>query len=59
MTDGTLILAVSETSSHQEIVLDEGIKVSIAPNRAGALLIREGHELQVFGGITLPSSHHQ
>lgn len=59
MTDGHLVLVVSETSTPQEIVLDEGIHVSIAPDRAGALIIREGHALQVFGGLTLPSNHHQ
>ena len=59
MKDGYLILIVSETSSSQEIVLDEGIHVCIAPNRAGALIIQEGRELRALGGLTLPSTHRQ
>ncbi len=53
LRDGTLVLVVSESSSVQHIVLDEGIQVTIAPNRAGALIMQPEHAVQTFGGVSL------
>jgi hypothetical protein len=52
LRDGTLVLVVSESSSVQHIELDEGIQVTIAPNRAGALILQPGHAAQTFGGLS-------
>jgi hypothetical protein len=48
---GTLILAVSEASSAQQITLDEGIQITIEPDRAGALILEAGSGVQTFGGV--------
>jgi hypothetical protein len=52
LLDGTLFLVVSETSSQREVVLDGGVRVSIGPNRAGAVIVQPGREAQLFGGLS-------
>ena len=50
---GNLILAVSESSSIQTILLAENnLEITIEPNRAGALLLEEDGSTQTFGGTT-------
>lgn len=48
---GTLILALSESSCAQHITLDEGIQITLEPNRAGALIVDIDSTLQTFGGL--------
>ncbi|HEY7419650.1 MAG TPA: beta-galactosidase, partial [Ktedonobacteraceae bacterium] len=51
LRDGALLLAVSESSSTQRIALDEGIQITVDPNRAGALILRKDQAIQTFGGL--------
>lgn len=51
LTDGTLVLVVSESSRVHHLDLDDGIQVSIAPNRAGALIIGSDRTIKTFGGL--------
>lgn len=51
LKNGLLILFVSEISSAQHVYLNEGIEVEVAPNRAGAVIVKDGQVLHVFGGI--------
>ena len=51
LKEGSLVLVVSETSSPQRIVLDEGGIVEIAPNRAGAAMMQGQRVVQTFGGL--------
>lgn len=50
---GTLIMAVSEAHRARHLVLDEGLEVTIEPNRAGALILDDGPDqmVQTFGGL--------
>ncbi|GAC1469930.1 MAG: hypothetical protein PVSMB5_16900 [Ktedonobacteraceae bacterium] len=56
LRQGTLVLVVSETSTVQRIVLDEGGIVEIAPNRAGAAIVQGPHIIQTFGGLHAPAN---
>ncbi|MBV9227683.1 MAG: beta-galactosidase, partial [Chloroflexi bacterium] len=51
LTDGTLVLVVSESSRAQHVPLDEGIQITIEPNRAGALILGSDQTVQTFGGL--------
>jgi hypothetical protein len=51
LTDGTLMLVVSESSRVQHLQLDEGIQITIEPNRAGALILGPDQTVQTFGGL--------
>lgn len=51
--NGTLILAVSEASHDQCIVLDGGLEITIEPGRAGALILETDRTAQTFGGVHL------
>ncbi len=51
LREGTLFLVVSESSSAQQIELDEGLRVTIAPNRAGAAIVQPQQSAQTFGGL--------
>ncbi len=53
ITDGTLVLVVSEISSHQCIVLDGGEEIEVAPNRAGAVVLPKSGKMSTFGGVRL------
>jgi hypothetical protein len=50
--EGTLVLLVSEMDSAQWVYLDNGEKTMIAPNRAGAVFIRQDGAVETFGGVT-------
>ena len=50
--EGTLILALSESSSEQQITLDEGFQVTLEPGRAGALILENDRTVQTFGGLS-------
>ena len=52
LSNGDLFLVISETSSPQEVVLAEGIRVSVGANRAGAVIVQSGCEVEVFGGVS-------
>jgi hypothetical protein len=49
---GTLILAVCETSSTQQITLDEGVQLVLEPGRAGAAILEHDGSVQTFGGLS-------
>jgi hypothetical protein len=51
LKDGVLVLVVSEIGSSQRIMLDEGVQIEIAPNRAGAVMIKDSLIMHTFGGI--------
>jgi hypothetical protein len=51
LRNGTLILLVSEASSKQQITLDEGIQITLEPDRAGALILNNDRTMQTFGGL--------
>jgi hypothetical protein len=51
LKDGMLLLAVSESSSTQHIMLDGGTQITVDPNRAGALILRKDQAVQTFGGL--------
>ncbi|HVU71119.1 MAG TPA: hypothetical protein VHD63_28585, partial [Ktedonobacteraceae bacterium] len=51
LRDGTLLLAVSESSRAQQIELEEGIQLTLEAERAGALILGEDHSRQTFGGL--------
>lgn len=51
LRDGILILLVSESSCAQHITLDEGLEVTLEPNRAGALILKTDLTVQIFGGL--------
>lgn len=54
LKDGTLFLLVSESGERQQAALDEvGIQVEIAPNHAGAVIVKNDALCEVFGGITV------
>jgi hypothetical protein len=54
LRSGTLVLVVSEASSRQEMVLaEEGLRVSIAATRAGALVVGPDGTASTFGGLAL------
>ena len=53
LKDGRLALIVSETSQPQQIELEGNLTVTIAPNRAGALLVNLDGQTQSFGGVTV------
>ena len=55
LREGCLVLAVSEASSPQRIVLDEGSTIEIAPNRAGAAIVQNQRIVQTFGGLSIVS----
>lgn len=59
LKEGSLVLAVSETSSPQRIVLDEGSILEIAPNRAGAAIVQNQCIVQTFGGLSIVSDEIQ
>ncbi len=51
LKDGVLVLVVSEIGSTQRIMLDEGVQIKVAPNRAGAVIMTGNQVLHSFGGI--------
>ncbi|MFL5592294.1 MAG: beta-galactosidase [Ktedonobacteraceae bacterium] len=51
LKDGVLVLVVSEIGSSQRIMLDEGVQIEIAPNRAGAVMMKGNQIIHSFGGI--------
>ncbi len=51
LRDGTLILFVAESSCAQRITLDEGIQITLEPDRAGALILGSDRTAQTFGGL--------
>ncbi len=51
LKDGVLILVVSEIGSTQRIMLDEGVQIEVAPNRAGAVVMTKNQAMRCFGGI--------
>ncbi len=53
LTDGSLVLVVSESSSHQCIMLDGGQEIEVAPNRAGAVILSKSGTMSMFGGVRL------
>lgn len=53
LRQGTLILVVSEAGQRQELRLAEGRTIAVEAERAGALIVRAGQELQVSGGVML------
>lgn len=54
LKDGTLILIVSESAVDQQITLeDAGIRVTVASNRAGAIIVKRDGISKAFGGITV------
>jgi hypothetical protein len=54
LKDGTLILFVSESAERQQITLDEaGIQVEVAPNRAGAVIVKNDATFEAFGGVAI------
>ncbi len=53
LKDSLLILLVSELGSPQRITLDEGIHIEVAPNRAGAVIMKNNSVVHTFGGVTL------
>jgi hypothetical protein len=54
LKDGTLILIVSESAIDQQLTLeDAGIQVTIAPNRAGAIIVKENAVIEMFGGVAM------
>lgn len=52
LRDGTLALLVSESSREEQVRLSAGIRLSIAPNRAGAAIIENNGAINVFGGVS-------
>ena len=52
LQEGILILLVSESSSSEDVVLEEGITVTIQPDRAGAVLLQRNQPASYFGGVT-------
>ena len=48
---GLVVLVVSEIGSSQRIMLDEGVQIEIAPNRAGAVMMKGNQIIHSFGGI--------
>ncbi|GCE30309.1 hypothetical protein KDA_58250 [Dictyobacter alpinus] len=53
LKNGTLILIVSEHSQEGHLNLDPDLKVSIAPNRAGAILTRNDGTTTSYGGVQI------
>jgi hypothetical protein len=54
LKDGMLTLIVSESAIPQQIMLeDAGIRVTVAPDRAGAIIVKNDAISDVFGGITV------
>lgn len=52
LKSGSLILAVSESSSVQRVRLEEeALEITIEPNRAGALILGPDGAAQAFGGL--------
>ena len=51
LKDGVLVLVVSEIGSSQRIMLDEDVQIEIAPNRAGAVMMKGNQIIHSFGGI--------
>jgi hypothetical protein len=55
LKDGHLTFVVSEASQPQQIKLEGNLTVTIAPNRAGALLVNLDGQARPFGGLVLRS----
>jgi hypothetical protein len=54
LRSGKLILVVSEAGRAQEVTLaEEGLRLTIEANRAGALLLAPDGTTTTFGGLTL------
>jgi hypothetical protein len=51
LQDGTLILAVGESSREQRITLEEGPQLTLEADRAGALILNADGSTQAFGGL--------
>jgi len=52
--DGKLFLVISESSSPQSFQLaEEGLELTIAPNRAGALLLDNDGSVRTFSGLSI------
>jgi hypothetical protein len=51
LKDGVLVLVVSEIGGTQRIMLDEGVQIEVAPNRAGAVIMTGNQVMRSFGGI--------
>jgi hypothetical protein len=52
LQDGaTLILVVSESGRTRQIVLPEGLEITIEPGRAGALILGQDRAVRTFGGL--------
>ncbi len=52
LRDGTLFLLVSEAGREQKVTLRDGIEVTIAAHRAGALILGNDQTAQTFGGVS-------
>jgi hypothetical protein len=52
LAEGELVIVVSESAEPQKVSLDNGLSLEIAPNRAGAAIVKDG-KAATFGGLSL------
>ncbi len=51
LKEGVLVLVVSELGCSQRIMLDEGVQIEVISNRAGAVMMKSGQVIHIFGGV--------
>lgn len=52
LVEGELVIVVSESAEPQKVTLGNGLALEIAPNRAGAAIVKNG-KAAIFGGLSL------
>jgi hypothetical protein len=51
LADGDVTFFVSESSEICQVQLDEHVTITVAPNRAGAVIVMHDGARMLFGGV--------